>query len=330
MHDNSTTLLWAATDAGLVRFDVEYYRATILREADQMRCVAIDPRDAETIYVGSPGGAWKSSNNGETWRDMDLPESNVFSLAVSPADGTVYAGTEPSRLFKSTDEGETWHEMEALRRLPSAPNWSFPPRPWTSHVRWIAPNPADANLLLVGIELGGVMRSLDGGESWEDHRPGAQKDCHALAWHPVDTQRAYEAGGGGAAWSRDGGASWEARDEGRDRHYTWALEVDPEDPDRWFVSASPGPGQAHSKGDAQALIYRWQDGGPWEKVGAGLPQPLSSMPYVLRFGGPQDRRLFAGLRDGRLFASGNRGETWTQLPVEGATLKGMRAMQHAP
>jgi hypothetical protein len=44
--------------------------------------------------------------------------------------------------------------------------------------------PHDANLLVVGIELGGLMRSTDGGESWQNHRPGAQPDVHSLAWHP--------------------------------------------------------------------------------------------------------------------------------------------------
>ena len=83
----------------------------------------------------------------------------MFSLAVSPADGAVYAGTEPSRLFRSDDSGESWRELDALLELPSRPTWSFPPRPWTWHVRWIAPSPHDAGLLLVGIELGGLMRS---------------------------------------------------------------------------------------------------------------------------------------------------------------------------
>src|SRR5919197_517626 len=104
-------------------------------------------------------------------------------------------------LFRSRDSGETWVELEALRRLPSAPTWSFPPRPWTSHVRWVAPCPHDPGLLLVGIELGGLMRSEDGGRTWSDHRPGAQRDVHALAWHPSAPGRAYEAGGGGAAFA---------------------------------------------------------------------------------------------------------------------------------
>src|SRR5438034_570563 len=130
----------------------------------------------------------------------------------------------------------------------------------------------EAALLLVGIELGGLMLSRDGGQTWEDHRPGAQRDVHALAWHPSVPGRAYEAGGGGAAWSHDGGWSWEPADAGRDRHYTWGLAVHPEDPDTWFVSANPGPMQAHhQRGNADAFIYRWRDVGPWQPLKGGLP-----------------------------------------------------------
>ncbi len=184
----------------------------------------------------------------------------------------------------------------SLREIPSAPTWSFPPRPWTSHVRWIAPEPARRRPLLVGIELGGVMRSDDGGATWSDHRPGAQPDCHSLAWHPDVPGRAYEAGGGGAAWSFDGGETWEAADAGRDRHYTWAVAVDPDDPDCWFVSASTGPYAAHGRGSAEALrlpLARQPARG--SSLAEGLPQPLDEMPYALAFA---DGFLAAGLADG--------------------------------
>ena len=78
-------------------------------------------------------------SGGDTFEDVPLPEPDVFSVAVSAADGAVYAGTEPSRLFRSRDGGESWEELVALQEIPSRPDWSFPPRPWTSHVRWIAP-----------------------------------------------------------------------------------------------------------------------------------------------------------------------------------------------
>jgi alkanesulfonate monooxygenase SsuD/methylene tetrahydromethanopterin reductase-like flavin-dependent oxidoreductase (luciferase family) len=46
--------------------------------------------------------------------------------------------------------------------------------------------------------------------------------------------------------------------------------VDPDDPDRWYVSAAHGPRQAHGGGPARAGLYRWEGAGPWERIEEGL------------------------------------------------------------
>jgi photosystem II stability/assembly factor-like uncharacterized protein len=301
--------LLVATGSSLVR--VGDGGVDVLLPRPGLQCVAVD---SERILAGSRGsGLWESNDGGATWRNAELPATDVFSVAFSPVDGSAYAGCEPSALYVRRDGG-SWQELAALRELPSAPTWSFPPRPWTSHVRWIAPSPHDAGLVLVGIELGGLMRTTDGGETWADHRPGAQRDVHALAWHQTEAGRAYEAAGGGTAWSHDGGDNWEPADAGRDRHYTWALAIDPRDPDRWYVSASPGPFEAHGSRPARAALYRWTDGGPWQELDLGLERPLEAMPYALA---ATDTRLVAGLRDGRLFESADGGDTWRSFGAEG-------------
>jgi photosystem II stability/assembly factor-like uncharacterized protein len=290
------------------------------------QCIAVHSSDPDTVYTGlREGGVRRSTDGGRTWVDCELPASGVFSVAVSPADGAVYAGTEPSALYRSDDGGERWRELEGLLELPSRPTWSFPPRPWTSHVRWISPNPHDADLILAGIELGGLMRSTDGGETWQDHRPGAQPDVHSLAWHARVEGRAYEAGGGGAAWSQDRGDTWRPADEGRDRHYTWSVAVDPDDPELWYVSASTGPFAAHGQGNPQARIYR-RNGDGWRSLGGGLPDPLSAMPYALV---ATEGRLFAGLADGQLWESQDRGDTWQARELYGDSLTRLVALAHA-
>jgi photosystem II stability/assembly factor-like uncharacterized protein len=291
-----------------------------------VQCLALDPTDSGTVYAGlRDGGVQRTTDGGRTWIDCRLPEPGVFSVAVSPADGAVYAGTEPSALYRSDDRGETWRELAGFLELPSRPTWSFPPRPWTSHVRWIAPSPHDADLILAGIELGGLMRSTDGGETWQDHRPGAQPDVHSLAWHPQVEGRAYEAGGGGAAWSEDAGDTWHAADEGRDRHYTWSVAVDPDDPEVWYVSASTGPYAAHGRRNPEARIFRRQDDG-WRALAGGLPEPFPAMPYALV---AVNGRLFAGLADGQLFESGDRGESWRKCELQGDSLTALLALVYA-
>jgi photosystem II stability/assembly factor-like uncharacterized protein len=290
-------------------------RAEAVLEQPGAQCIAVDARNPQRALAGCRGGGvFETEDGGTTWRDPGLPAADVFSVAYSAADGAAYAGCEPSALW--VRRNGSWEELSALRELPSAPTWSFPPRPWTSHVRWIAPSPHDSDVVLAGIELGGLMRTFDGGKTWEDHRPGAQRDVHSLAWHPAERGRAYEAAGGGSAWSHDNGESWEAADAGRDRHYTWALAVDPADPDCWFVSAAPGPFHAHGSRPAEAGLYRWRGGGPWEELDLGLQRPLETMPYALS---TTDDGLVAGLRDGGLFLSDDQGESWRPLEAEGLT-----------
>jgi hypothetical protein len=322
------TRLYAATGNGIARLDEvgDAWTVELSLPGSGAQCLAVDPADPDIVFAGlRADGVRRSVDGGRSWIDCQLPEPGVFSLAVSRADGTVYAGTEPSRLFRSDNRGESWRELEALLELPSRSRWSFPPRPWTSHVRWIAPSPHDAELLLVGIELGGLMRSDDGGLSWQDHRPGAQLDVHSLAWHPEALGRAYEAGGGGAAFSTDAGETWQHADEGLDRRYSWSVTVDPEDPECWYVSASTGPFAAHGRGDPQARIFRRRGRQTWEPLAGGLPDPLPAMPYALV---STDGRLFAGLANGQLWESGDRGDTWTVAQLDGDSLDAIIALDH--
>ena len=290
---------------------VENGKVRLTQEGRGARCVAADPKDPDTLYVGTTDeGLFKSEDGGEGWeRISGIEHSRVTAVAVSPVDGAVYAGTEPSTLFMSRDGGASWRELEGLKNLPSAPTWSFPPRPWTSHVRAIALSHEDPNLVVAGIELGGVMRSPDGGETWEDQRLGAYADCHSLAAHAAAPERLYEAAGGGFAESEDFGESWEAADAGMDRLYVWGLAVDLEDPALVYTSAAPGPGRAHGPGFSDAAIYRRNAGGRWEAVLEGL----AAFPYALCADPEAPGALFAGFGDGRILHSTDEGASWSEV-----------------
>jgi photosystem II stability/assembly factor-like uncharacterized protein len=279
-------------------------------DGEGAQCVATS---GDRVVVGTRAGVMLSDDAGATWARIELPAPSVFSVAISPADGALYAGTEPSRLFVSHD-GASWAELDALQDIPSRDTWSFPPRPWTHHVRWVAPDPHRSQHLLVGIELGGLMASDDAGATFADHAPGAKRDVHQLGWHPSAPGFAYQAAGDGAAWTSDGGRTWRAADAGRDLRYCWALAVDPADPERWYVSAASGPGAAHRGTSARGRLYRWD--GAWQP----LALPSESMPYALV---ARDGELLAGLSDGHVLRSRDRGETWDEL---GAPVGSISAM----
>lgn len=299
-----------AAGAGAVAI-VEDGRADLVLRDHGARCVAVDPSDPDTIYVGTDEkGAFRSGDGGQSWDHLEgSAHPRVTAIAVSPIDGAIYAGTEPSSLFVSRDSAESWRELEGLKNLPSAPTWSFPPRPWTSHVRAIALSYEDAGLILAGIELGGIVRSPDGGESWQDQRPGAQPDCHSLTTHPAVPATVYEAAGGGFAESEDFGDTWEGADDGLSHRYVWGLAVDPADPGLIHVSAASGPGRAHGGGSSDAAIYRRQSGGPWEPV----VEHLDAFPYALAADPEVPGSLYAGFGDGEIRLMPGPGEDWQEV-----------------
>ncbi|HYP38782.1 MAG TPA: hypothetical protein VEX13_00340 [Chloroflexia bacterium] len=281
-------------------------------------CIAVDPSAHERLYCGTlTDGLWRSSDGGASWRPAGegVSYSEVMAVAVSPLTGAVWAGTEPSALFCSEDGGETWQERPTLRDLPSAPTWSFPPRPWTHHVRWIEPDPCVRERIFVGIELGGVMRSLDGGLTWEDRKPEGQHDAHTMRSHRLAPGRVYEAAGGGYAESLDGGESWRRDDTGLRHHYLFGLAVDPADPETVVVSASRGPQQAHSAPHAEATIYRKSAGQPWQEVREGLPNTRGTRIYALASNGSEPGVFYAATHGGNVYRSPDAGLSWEQLDI---------------
>ncbi|HEY1518992.1 MAG TPA: hypothetical protein VGF91_21355 [Solirubrobacteraceae bacterium] len=308
----------------VVRFTLTGTRAhegrTVLTVAGP-QCVAVDPQGPNRVYVGTfDDGMYASDDGGATWREAwhGIADRRVMAVSVSPSHreagvSVVYAGTEPSNLYRSEDGGETWQLLPELRRLESEPRWSFPPRPWTHHVRTIALHPTDPDSLFVGIELGGVMSSADGGDSWVDHNPQAHSDAHQLVTHPLSPDRVYEVAGQGIAISPDRAHSWRRLDGGLDRHYAWATAVDPADPDLWYASVSRSPYAAHGRGDGQARLLRSRGDG-WSAIdGWGDDAPLRRMPYALAALPGLPDRLLVGLRGGSMLVTGDAGDTWSRL-----------------
>ena len=293
------------------------------------QCLAVDILRPRQVYCGTfDRGLWRSQNAGETWEQVGpgIEHKAVTAVAVSATEragdaGVVYAGCEPSTLYRSEDGGGTWQELSALRQLPSAPTWSFPPRPYTSHVRWITPDPLVAGRVFAAIEAGALVRSLDGGQTWEDRKPSGPYGTHTLVMHRLAPNRLYSAAGdgfmhpgNGFVESDDGGETWYRPDEGLQHHYLWSVAADPADPATLVISAAHGPQQAHSPQSAESAIYRRSGDSRWQPVRDGFPEPRGLLTSVLATHEAEPGVFYAANNMG-VFRSADAGSSWETMPI---------------
>jgi len=185
--------------------------------------VLVDPDEHDTIWAGVEiDGVFRSVDGGDTWVRVvrGLSDLDVHDVTI--------ARTRPSRVlvstngevFRSDDRGETWTAIGVKSK------WPLP------YARGIVVKPDEPRVLFAGCgetttgETGAVLRSNDGGESWQTLplpvRPNAT--VWGLATHPADAGRLV-------AWTlfgevyvtEDAGESWRkiAREFGEIRTAAW-------------------------------------------------------------------------------------------------------------
>jgi photosystem II stability/assembly factor-like uncharacterized protein len=311
-----TTAYAAYEDALLVVDDATGDPSASIRlDGYRPECVLADE---EHLYVGTfESGLQRSTDGGENWERLDgIAADAVMSLAFAPDDpDTLYAGTEPSAVYRSRDRGDSWERLDGLTDLPTADGWSFPPRPHTHHVRWIAPAPTDPRLLYVGIEAGALVRAhLDGDEvTWEDRVDGSRVDNHTIATHPDRPGHAWVAAGDGYAETTDYGDTWEYPQAGLDHTYCWGLAVDAGDSDRVVMSAASGASNAH-RAPGDAYLYR-KDGEEWERLDdCGVPTGTGTLRCVLEAG--DTGGTFWAANNHGLYRTTNGGDRWLAVDTD--------------
>jgi BNR/Asp-box repeat len=340
----STTLLIAMEDSVLtLESSKTGWKIYESLKGTHPQCIAFDPNKPNRVYCGTFGyGLWKSDDGGETWGSIEnansnISSKNVMSISVSNLErgndnnngfNAVYTGTEPSALYRSDDGGESWERMSLLNNLKSSSSWSFPPRPWTHHVRWIEPDVNKSGYVYVAIEAGALVQSHDGGKTWIDKVEGGPYDTHTLATNKKAPGRLYSAAGDGYFESYDYGKTWKRSVLGLDDNdYLVGLAVDLGDPESVIVSASRSAILAHSREDAESLVYRRgiattssstcdadhnSIDEEWEVVAKGLPESHGTIISTLA-ANPKVAGEFYALNNRGIFCSIDSGVSWKML-----------------
>lgn len=262
-------------------------------------------------------GAYRTDDGGETWRHLgSYPTDYAHSVLVHPVEAdTVYVGSEPAAIFRSGDGGDTWQEFESFRAVPEATQWGFHAPTRDSHVRDLRAAPDDPNRLYAGIEVGGMVRTGDGGASWKQ-LPGLDDDIHCVNLSGARPSSIYVATARAPYRSDDGGERWEIINDGLERRYTLHISAAPDDADLVLVTVSENA----RRGNPQ--FYRSTDAGrSWTLVqGLGAGENPADMVVAFEWDPQEPDKAYAGTDGGSLFCSEDRGVTWRQLPVQLGTV----------
>ncbi|MDE2752524.1 MAG: YCF48-related protein [Gemmatimonadota bacterium] len=183
--------------------------------------LAMDPSDPAILYAamyqrqrrahgfigGGPGsGIYKSTDGGDTWRELTegLPEGDMgrIGLAVSrrnPQLVMAVVEAEDGGIFKSTDRGETWTRVNELNQRPM----------YYSQLR-IDPNDDETVYLVAG----SLHRTTDGGETFNTvaqevvYNTGVHVDHHDLWIDPENSAHMILGNDGGLYSTWDRGDNW--------------------------------------------------------------------------------------------------------------------------
>jgi photosystem II stability/assembly factor-like uncharacterized protein len=239
---------------------------------------------------------WKPASQGIIYR-------HIRWLANHPDTSDLeYAGTEPAGIFVSYDGGDSWRPCPEVAQLRQANGWYLPYSPAAGCVRGFAYHRERG---YAAVEVGGVLRSDDSGETWRlaegstgkpDDEPDASTkhihpDVHSIVVHPSSPELVFAPTGGGFFRSKDGGKTWHELYD----CYCRACWIDPADPEHIILSPADGV-------DRYGRIEETRDGGKtWKPISEELDTPWIDH-MVERFI-KASGVLYAMLSNGEVFSS---------------------------
>lgn len=270
--------------------------------------LTVHPREPRTVFAGADDGVYKSTDGGMSFERLDSPMNalHVWKIAFDPTDpNIVFAGTRPAALFRSVDGGYHWQQCK-VDMAEDCPNVRIP------RVTALTVDPADHRVVWAGVEVDGVRRSLDGGETWTRIENGVNDpDIHDVTVNVAGHRAVYTTTPREIFASTDRGETWLGL--GVERHfalpYCRSLALKPDDTKTLFVATGDG---AVGKTGA---IQRSTDGGErWEML--KLPVEPNSPIWSFATHDANPDRILACSHYGELYASEDAGDSWTKLPRE--------------
>jgi photosystem II stability/assembly factor-like uncharacterized protein len=192
------SILYLGTDEGVVTLKSEDGRSWNVAHHGlkdwQVPEVAVSPSAPNKVFAGTRGdGVWLSEDFGATWKKPCYGKrgpGKVRCLAIDPRDpNTIYAGTEPIDVFISRDTGKSWERLDSVWNIPWVQTIDYPVAVVEPHVRDITIDPKDPKTMYVALQVGYMLKTTNGGGSWELLNRGLDADVHTIVLHPENSTK---------------------------------------------------------------------------------------------------------------------------------------------
>ena len=296
-----------------------------LPQDPQVRAMLVHPTNPEILYAGTHLGPYRSDDRGDHWEALEAPSegTDVWSLAFHPHDPSIiYAGYEPCAIYRSKDDGASWQQMNTERvKFPHITTYM---PPIEKRVIGITSDPSDPMDMYASIEVGGLLASRDGGESWDSITDGPYNRNNTLDLHGAQVSSAAP----GTVFiitqvatfrSRDRGHHWEhvqVEEMFPGGSYCRDLLVSPGDPKTIYLAASAGGGGSPAGTVEAGALFRSRDTGEtWERVDVGETPHTRMFQVAIDRAAPS--HVYCCSMHGRLFSSHDDGNTWSKDQVPG-------------
>lgn len=296
--------IWQSSDGG-----EQWARVTNgISFETEVRAFAVHPQRPEVIFAGTDQGLYRSDNAGKSWTWMEgsLDVFHIWALAINPHEPEImYAGTRPSAIFRSVDGGVHWQQL-SVDLAKECPAVRIP------RVTALIIDPIEPSTLWAGIEVDGVRRSTDAGETWDQPMAGlTNPDIHGMAISAGPTKTLWVSTNSDIFRSLDNGASWQPIGARQLFPYTYCRGLLAQADHSNTIFAGIGDYTPGSTGS----IQRSTDGGQ-----SWYAPPLSVEPNTAMWclGGhaTDPRFIVAASLYGYLYCSADGGDSWTKLRRE--------------
>lgn len=286
-----------AGDTSIIKEDLGQF-TSVSPQGARALSLLVDPSQPSTLYAGTSGGIFKSTDAGESWGlvldpvsrgiEETFPGGPVSAMTIDPAKPTtLYAGTQSGQVLKTIDGGANWTLLDQIHE--KRPIWQL----------MVDPRPPER---IYALTYENLLASTDGGASWRSlpGLPSAQTIFLTIALDPRQASGLYLGTTRGLFTTSDLGEHWLLILGG----YINRVLVDPRDPATLYAARAPSDGGLASSRDS---------GKTWTIVAAGytldlVARPSSDTVYALTYS-----PMSPCCEETTLLATSDHGRQWKPL-----------------